>query len=164
MPNNLSSSERGAKLVRSSIDTVWDTIHRALYVDPASSVVPKFQFLQKVWNNMYVSTVRGMHLNLYPTNVALNSVVNTRLEVRIFQRVEDNSAWFRPRHNHAIRDRIPADIPIRRSSRLGESRQNCDVYKRRTRRSFNQGFRGACPEKDHVENMNSAPLLRVTLT
>jgi hypothetical protein len=88
----LSFSEQGANLVRSSIDTVWDTIHKALYVDPASPVVPKFQFHRQVWNNMYVCTVRGMHLNLYPTNVALNSVVNARLEVRIFQRLEDNSA------------------------------------------------------------------------
>jgi hypothetical protein len=88
----LSFSEQGADLVRSSINNVWETIHKALYVDPTSSVVPKFQFSRQVWNVMYVSTVRGLYLNLHPTNVALNSVVNARLEVKIFQQLEDNSA------------------------------------------------------------------------
>jgi len=88
----LSFSEQGANLVRSSIDSVWDIIRKALYVDPASSVVPKFSFGRQVWNVMYVGTVRGLYLNLHPTNVALNSVVNARLEVKIFQQQEDNSA------------------------------------------------------------------------
>jgi hypothetical protein len=88
----LSFSEQGANLVRSSIDSMWEIIHKKLYVDPDSSVVPKFRFGRQVWNVMYVSTVRGMYLNLHPTNVALNSVFNARLDVKIFQQLEDNSA------------------------------------------------------------------------
>jgi len=86
----LSFSEQGANLVRSSIDSIWDTIHNAFYVDPTSPVVPKFHFNRGIWNVMYVSTVRGLHLNLHLTDIASNSVVNARLEVKIFQVVESN--------------------------------------------------------------------------
>jgi hypothetical protein len=84
-------SEHGANLVRSSIDSVWETIQKALYVDPASSVTPKFQCQRPVPNSMYVSTVRGMVMNLHPTNVhVINSVTDTRLVVKIFRRDWDN--------------------------------------------------------------------------
>ena len=87
----LSRSEHGANLVRSSIDSVWETIQKALYVDPASSVTPKFQCQRPVPNSMYVSTVRGMVMNLHATNVhVINSVTDTRLEVKIFRRDWDN--------------------------------------------------------------------------
>jgi hypothetical protein len=90
----LSQSEQGANLVRSSIDTVWETIKNALYVDPASSVAPQFRFNRPVSNVMYVATVRGMHLNLHVANFYLNSVVDTRLELKIFRQEWDR--WGRP--------------------------------------------------------------------
>jgi hypothetical protein len=84
-------SEQGANLVRSSIDSIWETIQKALYVDPASSVTPKFQCRRPVSSSMYVSTVRGMVMNLHPTNIhVINSVTDTRLEVKIFRRDWDN--------------------------------------------------------------------------
>lgn len=85
----LSRSDEGAELVKSSIDTIWETIQRVLYVDPNSSA--KFRCVRKVWNVMYVATVRGMNLNLYVANFYLNSVVDTSLEVKIFRVVEDNT-------------------------------------------------------------------------
>ena len=39
---------------------------------------------------MYVSTVHGMCMNLHLTNLFLNSVVDTRLEIKIFRRDWDN--------------------------------------------------------------------------
>jgi TIR domain len=87
----LSRSERGANLVRSGIDSMWETIQKALYVDPASPVTPKFQCQRPVHSSMYVSTVRGMVMNLHPTNInVINSVTDTRLEVKIFRRDWDN--------------------------------------------------------------------------
>jgi hypothetical protein len=87
----LSRSERGANLVRSGIDSMWETIQKALYVDPASPVTPKFQCQRPVQSSMYVSTVRGMVMNLHPTNInVVNSVTDTRLEVKIFRRDWDN--------------------------------------------------------------------------
>jgi hypothetical protein len=38
---------------------------------------------------MYIGTVRGMCLNLHVVNLCLNSVVDTRLEVKIFRRKWD---------------------------------------------------------------------------
>ncbi len=90
----LSQSEQGANLVRSSIDTVWETIKNALHVDPASSVAAKFQFSRQVWNSMYVATVRGTYLNLHVANLYLNSVVDARLEIQIFRRKWDR--WGQP--------------------------------------------------------------------
>jgi hypothetical protein len=40
---------------------------------------------------MYVSTVRGMVMNLHPTDIhVINSITDTRLEVKIFRRDWDN--------------------------------------------------------------------------
>jgi hypothetical protein len=85
----LSHSGEGAKLVRSSIDTLWETIQRVFYVDPKSSASPKFQCRRPVWDTMYVSTVRGMHLNLYVANFYENTVFDTRLEIKIFRQQWD---------------------------------------------------------------------------
>lgn len=86
----LSRSEQGANLVKGSIDTVWETIKNAFDVDPISSAPLKFQFSRQLWNDMYVSTVRGMGLNLHVYNFYLNSIGDARLEIKIFRRDWDN--------------------------------------------------------------------------
>jgi len=91
----LSRSDEGAALVKSSVDTMWETIQRVFYVDPNSSASTKFRCIRQVWNTMFVATVRGMNLNLYVANFYENSVVDTRLEIKIFRVVEDNT--LRPR-------------------------------------------------------------------
>ncbi len=95
-------SEQGANLVRSSIDNLWETVQKVLSADSDASAAIKFQCQRKVWSSMYVSTVRGMYLNLHPTNVHMNSVANTRLEVKIFQRHWDDvgqpASAVMPRH------------------------------------------------------------------
>lgn len=95
-------TEQGVNLVRSSIDNLWETLQKLLSADSDASAAIKFQFQRKVWSSMYVGTVRGMYLNLHPTNVHMNSVANTRLEVKIFQRHWDDvgqpASAVMPRH------------------------------------------------------------------
>jgi hypothetical protein len=83
-------SELGANLVRDGVDSLWETLQKVLYVDPDSSISPKFRFHKPVPNSMYVGTVRGMCMNLHVTNLGSNSAVDTRLEIKIFRRDWDN--------------------------------------------------------------------------
>jgi hypothetical protein len=84
--DQLLRSEQGVKLVLESIENIWNTIQTALPTDPDSPAPVKFRCKKAAMETMYVSTVHGMHLGLHATNVHLNSVSNTRLEAKIFQR------------------------------------------------------------------------------
>ena len=86
----LSRSEQGANIVRNSVESLWETVQKVFYVDPKSAASPKFRCRRPVPNDMYVSTVHGMCMNLHLTNLFLNSVVDTRLEIKIFRRDWDN--------------------------------------------------------------------------
>ena len=79
-------SEHGVKLVVESIESIWTTIQTVLCenADPTDPV--KFQCKKNATGDMFVSTVHGMHLGLHATNLCLNTVANTRLEAKIFQR------------------------------------------------------------------------------
>jgi hypothetical protein len=83
-------SEHGANLVRSGIDTLWETIQKVLCPDSDPSAPIKFQCRRNTLGSMYVSTVRGMVMGLHATNVHVNSVTDARLEVKIFRRDWDN--------------------------------------------------------------------------
>jgi hypothetical protein len=95
-------SEQGVNLVRRSIDNLWQTVQKVLCADSDASAATKFQCTRKIWSSMYVSTVRGLYLNVHPTDVHMNSVANTRLVVKIFQRHWDGvgqpASAVMPRH------------------------------------------------------------------
>jgi hypothetical protein len=84
--DQLLRSERGVQLVLESIESIWKSIQTALPTDPDSPAPVKFRCKKAARGTMYVSTVHGMYLGLHATNVHLNSVTNTRLEAKIFQR------------------------------------------------------------------------------
>jgi hypothetical protein len=83
-------SYEGANLVSSSIETIWNIMQKVLCEDQDPSAAAKFQCRRPVQNSMYVSTVRGMCLNLHPANFCVNYVVDARLEIKIFRRHWDN--------------------------------------------------------------------------
>jgi uncharacterized protein YlxP (DUF503 family) len=78
-------SELGVALVSRSIANLWKTIQGLLTgdLDPKSPI--KFTFTKLDPYIMYARTVGRMELNLHATNVAMNSVANTRLKAKIFQ-------------------------------------------------------------------------------
>ena len=84
--DQLLRSDRGVKLVLESIDRIWNTIQTELPTDPDSPAPVKFRCNRPATETMYVSTKHAMHLSLHATNVCLNSVINTRLQARVFQR------------------------------------------------------------------------------
>ena len=84
--DQLFRSERGVKLVLESIENIWNTIQTELPTDPDSPAPVKFRCNRPATETMYVSTKHAMHLSLHATNVCLNSVINTRLQARVFQR------------------------------------------------------------------------------
>jgi hypothetical protein len=84
--DQLLRSERGVQLVLESIEKIWNTIRTELPTDPDSAAPVKFRCNKLTTGIMNVSTKHGMCLNLHATNVCLNSVINTRLEARVFQR------------------------------------------------------------------------------
>jgi hypothetical protein len=84
--DQLLRSERGVQLVLESIENIWNTIQTALPTDPKSPAPVKFRCTKSTLGTMSVGTVHGMHLALHATDVHLNSVINTRLEAKIFQR------------------------------------------------------------------------------
>jgi hypothetical protein len=82
--DQLLRSERGVQLVVESIEKIWKTIQTLLCDDSFAPI--KFQCKKPATFTMYASTAHGMCLGLHATNVCLNSVSNTRLEAKIFQR------------------------------------------------------------------------------
>jgi len=84
--DQLLRSQRGVQLVLESIENIWNTIQTALPTDPDSPAPVKFRCKKAATGTMSVGTVHGMNLGLHATNVYLNSVINTRLEAKIFQR------------------------------------------------------------------------------
>jgi TIR domain-containing protein len=84
--DQLLRSERGVQLVLGSIESIWKTIQTELPTDPDSPAPVKFRCNKPAAGTIYVSTKHGMHLSLHATNVCLNSVINTRLQAKIFQR------------------------------------------------------------------------------
>ena len=79
-------SERGAQLVTASAEAIWQTIQNLLTAGQDASSPVKFGFKSPTPTTMYVNTIQGMFLGLHLTNLFLNSVFDTVLEVKTFQR------------------------------------------------------------------------------
>ncbi len=83
----LLSSERGAELVSSGIETLWQTVQAILSEGKDKSSV-QFGFKKNSLNHMHVYTVRGMYLSFRATNLHSNAT-RTVLETKIFQKMFD---------------------------------------------------------------------------
>lgn len=82
-------SEQGAKLVKSSFEGIWAIIQDVLCAKSEDSASLKFHCRRSFDTSMYVSTVRGMNLNLNLAKFFMNHAVDTRLEVTIFRQEWD---------------------------------------------------------------------------